>query len=1061
MPDHDEDSLINLPAGLRGQFDEVGLRLWRVETATAVCAIIASLLLSWLLVLISDRIWDTPNWLRAFLLLCGLAGAGIAGIHWSRHWVWQRRDLRALATLVQKKYRRLGDRLLGIVELADEHKHSTNFSPALYQAAIEQVAAEAQKFDFLQSVNTRHARGFGAMSAGIAAGLLALCLLLPQAGWNSFLRWINPTGDTARYTLVALDGFPPEMIVPHGEPFAVSGNVHYLSFWKPGRVLGRLGLLTKTETAVQSNKIKLQIPGQLQKGVLEVRVGDATARIQILPSHRPSLERLSARVHLPEYLGYPDESEMVQNGSLRVLEGSRLGFRGTISRALAEAVVREADTNVAELQIHGPDFSSDDNEPSGMGEFTFTWRDQLGLTNAAPWRLSVRTQPDAPPIPDLPDLPRDTAMLATDVLKIHANAQDDFGVRDLGLDWDIVSDNPRATAMTTEAKVETSSTRQPKVEKDFKWSPSLYGVPQDSTVELQAFARDYFPDRARARTVIHTIRVLSPESHAELLRKDLENLMAQIEDVSRLQEKIVSDTTGVKEAGKAMPDAQQASHLSQSKESQLQNAQRLEELARQGAGDVREAMKNPDIPEETVGKWSETMQEWQKLSQQKMPEAARSLEAAAQSAKSPPPESSPSSPSSPAGQNPPSPGSPSQPSPPADAQRQKDLDHALQRAQDILDALRKMQQKANDTLDQMQAMTLAQRLRRVGENETTLDGELVTNLSDTLGLMPQELPEKLKKINLAFAKEQTGVHDESAALQGEISRFFERTQKTNYGHVSRDMKDSRAADEMDRIGLLIQSNITASTTLDLTNWAGRFQKWAEELSPKAGPPGGGGQGGSGPDLGKILTALLRLRGRELTLRDQTGLLEAAKQNAPDYKARAGGLASEQQALGEALEQIHRAAPIRALDTPFAQTGAAMSEAQKILAQPRTDAPAEAAEVKAVDNLTDLVNLLNEVAQISQGKPDSSAPGGTTPEQMAFLTRLMSQSAQMGPGGMTPGGSLSGGGTERTGHGVNGDVTGAAATARTVNKAAGAIESYPAEFRDALENYFHAVEKPSP
>ena len=52
-----------------------------------------------------------------------------AGLAWGRHWVWHRRDMGELATLVQQKYRRLGDRLLGIVELAGEREHLSNFSP--------------------------------------------------------------------------------------------------------------------------------------------------------------------------------------------------------------------------------------------------------------------------------------------------------------------------------------------------------------------------------------------------------------------------------------------------------------------------------------------------------------------------------------------------------------------------------------------------------------------------------------------------------------------------------------------------------------------------------------------------------------------------------------------------------------------------------------------------------------------------------------------------------------------------------------------------------------------
>ena len=606
MAEPKDELLINLPAGLQGQFSAFENRLWRVETAAAVGGLAASLLFSCLLIFVSDRVWDTPVWLRVLIFLAGLAGAAASALRWMRHWVWHRRDLRALATLVQKKYRRLGDRLLGIVELANEQKHSANFSPALYHAAIEQVAGEAQKFDFQQSVNPHDARRFGWMAGGLCGGLAVLCLALPQAGWNSFLRWLEPVGGIARHTLVALDGFPHELVVPHGEPFEISGSVRYLSFWKPAHVAARLGLQTKVQTAVQSNQIRLQIPGQLEKGVLEVRVGDALARVQIVPSHRPSLQELMAVVQLPAYLGYPDENIPVQNGSLQALEGSTLKFRGTVSRPLVSGHHARSPVDDAPLKVQGSGFVSESPAPASVGEFDFTWRDQLGLTNASPWRLSVLPQKDTAPQPDLPDLPRPFAMLASDVLHIHATAEDDYGVRDLGLNWEVVSDGPGGESLTTEAKIMAPSSKDKKLEKTFLWSPALYQIPTDSTVELQAYARDFFPERERARTAVHTIRVLSAEEHAEMLRQQLEGLMAQIEDVARLQEKIVSDARGVQEAGTNMPDAQQTSKLGQrARKTKMQNAAHLQDLTPIGERNlVREAMKNSNIPEDTVRQWS-------------------------------------------------------------------------------------------------------------------------------------------------------------------------------------------------------------------------------------------------------------------------------------------------------------------------------------------------------------------------------------------------------------------------------------------------------------------------
>ena len=223
--DADDKLSVTLPDALRRQFAEVERRLWRVETTVAISVAVAGLILSLLAMFFSDRLWDTPNWLRLTLLLCGLGVAVLSGLEWMRRWVWHRRDLKALSILVQRKYRRLGDRLLGIVELANEQQRSSNFSPALYHAAIRQVADEASGYEFGQSVSTAKAGKVATSLAALGVAAIAGLALLPQASWNAFLRWAAPMASIPRYTLVDLEGLPGQMVVARGEGFDVSGEV--------------------------------------------------------------------------------------------------------------------------------------------------------------------------------------------------------------------------------------------------------------------------------------------------------------------------------------------------------------------------------------------------------------------------------------------------------------------------------------------------------------------------------------------------------------------------------------------------------------------------------------------------------------------------------------------------------------------------------------------------------------------------------------------------------------------------------------------------------------------
>ncbi len=1026
MAEYDDKLSVALPEALRQQFAQVERRLWRVESTVAVCGVAGALMVSFLALFVSDRVWDSPAWLRWLLWFCGWAAAAAAGAVWARRWVWQRRDLRTLANLVQKKYRRLGDRLLGIVELANEERHNVNFSPALYHAAIYQVADEARGFDFGQSVSTRAARKMALGAAGVAVCLALVCGVLPQAGWNALQRWAWPGANVGRFTLVTLEGLPKELIVPHGEPFSVAATVEYRSFWKPRHAWGFWPRQPAVAGRVENGKVRLQFPGEVENGVLQIRVGDARAAVKVLPAYRPFLQALAAEIQLPEYLRYPAQNQILQNGSLLAVEGSKIAFRGKVSRGLSSALMQGVGENPAPLKIDGDSFASGQTQPESLAEFTFNWRDNLGLTNAAPLRLSVQLQPDAPPQPEIQDLPRDVAVLNSDVLSIHVQARDDFGVRDFGLKWDMTADSPPTALATTEVKTQTSTAQVKSAEKVFLWSPSMFRVPADSTVELEGFARDYFPERERSLTPLYRIRVLSPEEHAEMVRQQLEAVMAQVEEVTRLQEKIVAALGEVKEA-EQMPPEQKAARLGQSKDNQVQNAGNLEELSKQGERAVREAMKNPIFNEETIRQWSQSMQQWRQLSQKKMPAAAEAMQTAKQNSGAQP----------------------------------KDMADAEAKAQDILKELEKMENKANEHLDNLQALTLAQRLRKVGGEEKEIGAQMFDTASNTIGLLAGDLPQKFKLLESHLLRDQAAAQTQTTTLQSEIGRFFERTQKPDYGQVSKEMKDTHATEELDRVGGLIDNNVGIEAWENLGQWSGRFEKWADKLEPKSegkGSPNSSSEQQKQMDLTEQLIALLRLRENEANLRDQTSILEQDK-GAESYQQRAGTLAGSQEKMAGDLDGIHEKTAVPQLDSAFADTSGAMKEALAMLRQPQTGKAADEAEVKTIDSLSDLINLINEQAQ--RPKPQSSPEeGGKPDEEMQFLMQMARNGAKPRPFASQPARGLNeaGGTTTRAGGPLSGDAAGKGAGRRAVNQASGVMENAPAEFRDALENYYHGLEQ---
>jgi hypothetical protein len=268
---------------------------------------------------------------------------------------------------------------------------------------------------------------------------------------------------------------------------------------------------------------------------------------------------------------------------------------------------------------------------------------------------------------------------------------------------------------------------------------------------------------------------------------------------------------------------------------------------------------------------------------------------------------------------------------------------------------------------------------------------------------------------------------------------------------------------MDRLGGLIANNIGMDASTSLSQWSDRFSKWGDILEPKDNSSGGsssspGGQK-KGDDLTKQLIALLRLREQQLNLRDDADTLEHNKGDAKDYGAQAGRLSEREQKIGAGLEQVHKDTPLPQLDSAFHDGSEAVGQARTFLDKPETDAPADNAQIKAIDAMTDLINLINEQAQ--KPKPQQSqSQSQSEAEQMQFLLQAMKKGSQSSPMALKPASGLNhnGGTTDRAGNAVTGDATGKTGAGRRVEKANGASQNAPAEFRDALDNYYHGLEQ---
>ena len=1022
------DDHLSLPESLRRQFAALEQRLWSAETVVAVCGAAVGLLASYALLFLSDRVWNTPVWLRAVFTLAGAGVLGWFAWRWAGNWVFHRRDLKSLSELVQRHYKRLGDRLLGIVELSDESKRPADISPSLCRAAIRQVAGEAEQFDFTAAVDARQTRKWVTSMCLLLAPIALAWVLAPQAGWNALQRWAAPTASITRYTFVSLDQLPATLVVPHGEAFEVAAGVTYRSFWKPARATGRFEEQPAVATKVDGDTVRFKVSGQTQPGRLALRIGDERKEILIQPTHRPALKQLTANIEWPAYLQYSTTHESVQTGSLSLLEGSRITLTGVASRPLASAQMKIESQKPEPLAVKAEKFNSASSKLDNLSHAALTWRDELGLDSGAPWLLALRTQKDQPSRVEFPDLALETSILETDVLPIKVAATDDYGVRHAGFVWELVAtgdvtNKPAPKDFTGVAK----TPHEKKFAEGFMFSPAVLRVPPDSSVELHAVANDFFPERKVSESPIHFIHVVSLAKHAEMVRQQLEAIFARLEEITRAEEGIANQTRDLKDLPKeklAGEDA--AKKAGEQADEQERNARNLDQLSQEGQKAVKEAIRNPTFTEADLKQWTKSLQNMKEIAAGDMSKAQQALKDAQQS----------------------------------QGERPEQLAKAEKAEQDALDKLEQLQKEMNQGLDNLQAMTLAQRLRKLGGTEQEIEGKLQKIVPETIGLTAKELPDRFKRATTALTKDQSGAQRETATLKDELGRFAERTQKENYGQVNKEMTEANAPGEMDKVRAQIEANISMEAMKNLATWSKKFGAWADVLDPpKDGGGGGGGQGGQqSDDILKLLMAYIRMRAVELNVHDRTRLLEEQKATDPGYAQSTKKLAENQRTVREDLFRMQLENKHDFLKEPLLDATETMRGAEIQLFKPDTGKETTQAEVKTIEHLSDIINLINEQIQRNNSQSQSSQP-----QDAAFMMQMVAQpnAPGMTPGqqpGQQPGMSTAGGTTNDRNRATPGDPRSNLDNGARKGRTSGATRALPAEFREAIENFFKSVEQ---
>lgn len=841
-----------IPDSLQVQLDAFRRQLWRIKITEAVFAGVVGLCLSFLLLFVSDRFWNTPWWLALIILLVGMLGFALF-LPWMLHkWVWKNRRANQLARVIAKSDARFGDRLLGIVELQNQDAKETALSETLRQAAMRQVAEEASKRDFSASVpRPRHLLWAGA-SAVIVAMIVVLGIFIPEATVNALQRWINPLGKTERYTFTQLQAIPSSKVVPMGEAFEFELKLAPTTRKRPPTAQARLSGGQTLQANLQNDGYLFKFAGIQSEQLVDFSIGDANPGMLVIPKRRPGLLEATACINYPEYIGKPASTQTVRGGVISAVRGSSAAFSARSSNPLSR--VEAQDKTV--FKVDGANLASEKLQFDQPRELVFSWIDADGLRGETAYRLRIEPIEDQAPSPYIQGVDRSKVVLGDEAFSFDVAADDDFALQQIGIEWqgEFTKTQPGQPAKG-ELILQQGSKELNRLSKNFTFSAAAMGiVPQRLTI--RPFALDYLPGRQRVYGEPIVVHVMDKNEHAQMLKERLESLSGVLEDLTRREENLLDESKRLERMDAAdLKNQQGQQRLKEQAQQEAESRERMKELQQKLEELFKDAARNDQVEKKALQDLQQAMEELRPLPEQEMKKAQQKLDEAAKDKNT------------------------------ADKTK-KELAEATKQQQQAVDKMKKALEKTNQASKNFEASTFVARLKKAAGEEDGIASMYLSLLDRTLGLGSDDLDPTLQRSIDGMARQHELTAGDIRWLREDLSHFYLRNNEQVYQQIAKEMGENEMDKHLEEMLQRLEANHAAWSIDQTRALSAKLNKWAKMLSDSAKKPGGGGGGGGGggDDQGmsesdfEFMLRVMRMIQQQQDLRARTRALEQLKRD---------------------------------------------------------------------------------------------------------------------------------------------------------------------------------------
>jgi len=882
----DKPHLAPLPESLRKQLESFKKHLWRIKITEAVLAGLLGLLVSFALVFALDRIWEIPPLFRLIILLAGVSLFAIFAPLWINRWVFKHRKENQIARLISEHYPHLGDRLLGVVELQNQDESQTALSPELREAAMIAVAQDAGKQDLDKALSNSWTRKLGLGLGGITLLAGGAFALFPDAGRNALARWFMPLSDTERYTFTKVDltDLPQPLYVPIGEKIDIPISLSVESANKPEFATAKYGKSQTKQFPLTNDQYLLEFPGKRERGIVQLKVGDANHDIDVRPVQRPKISTFFQEVTYPKYLQRTQERREIGSAQTEILVGSELILIAEADRKLFSAVTNSAtflaeiepiDLEEAEIQGIDPNQAIDPvklnikhrisedsiiTDPITINKGTtvlpFSWVDEHGIKGLAPAEITVTSIIDTAPSTFTQGAKKQYVMRYDQILEFEMSAEDNFGLKAAGIEWqgEFMTPSPKSPA-SGEIQLITGdpykTTGNAEVSIDFEERDI---TPQKLVV--RTWAEDYNPNTARVYSEPIEVFILSDSEHANYIKEKMNETLSKLEDAMRTE---LNNLDENKRLLKDLKDPEKAAEakekIAEQQNKELDNTEEIKKLTEEMKEAFKEATKNDTIDSKTLKDMAEAATDMQEMAEQDMPDITEKLDEAQDKKNS-------------------------------EEKTKEDLAEAIEKQEELIEKMQETAAKAEKAKEKLESSTFVNRLKQAASEEESIAQSIISEVDELYGLFYNELDPTLKRLVQNLYLQQTQASSDVRWIQEDLAFFHARTQKPEHKEILEKMKAADITEALSKIEKTIEKQSSNLAMIQAKDAAKLLREWAKELDgvqDQSGAGNGNGSGGSPSDQEdqdfEFMLKVMKMIQEEQRIRSKTRALEQMKREA--------------------------------------------------------------------------------------------------------------------------------------------------------------------------------------